>query len=377
MMDIFGFLAQPLGWLMWLVYEYIGFHNYFLTIFLFTFLIRFLMFPLSLKNQKSTMERAKLAPRLERLQKKYGNDRQKLQQKQQEIYEKEGVSLTGGCFPMLIQMIVLFGIVAVIYSPLTFLVRMDSRVVDAAVAGVRMEKDADGNEIAADGKISEKDLTGYYTEMRMLNALENNREDVLKNIQAIDDGKAYDEAAAEEQYTQLIEVREEFMFFGHSLLENPWRGGFGDISLLWLIPLLSGASAMLSSWLSMHYTKGSTSPEMQQAQGCSNGMMYGMPLFSLFITFTVPGGVGIYWICSNLVSLLQTVILNKMYNPAKARAEAEAEYQERRRRKAEDKKRLAEARQRELEADTAGEDKTAEPSADDAGKSSEKPSKEK
>lgn len=346
--SLFGFLAKPLGWLMWVVYEYVGFHNYFLTIFIFTFLMRLIMFPLSIKNQKSAVDRARLAPRLERIQKKYANDRQKLQQKQQELYEKENVSMTGGCLPLAVQMIVLFGIIAVIYSPLNYLVQMDTRVIDAAVSAVTVVGDEDP---AATHKITENEASdkSYYREMKMLNVVEYHKDAILQNIQAIDGGKAYDAAAANAQYDQLIATRNDFSIGGYSLLENPWRGGFSDISLLWLLPLLSGLSAFVSSWLSMRYNKASQSEEMQQVQGCTGGMMYVMPLFSLVLTFTVPGGVGVYWICSNLIALLQTVVLNKMYNPAKARAQAEIEYQERRRRKAEDKKRLAEARQKEAQ----------------------------
>ena len=82
-------------------------------------------------------------------------------------------------------------------------------------------------------------------------------------------------------------------------------------------------------------------------------MMYFMPLFSVYIFFIVPGAVGIYWICSNLIALVQTYVLNKMYNPAAIRAQAEIEYQEKRARraaeKAAEKKRLAESRQKEAE----------------------------
>jgi len=103
----------------------------------------------------------------------------------------------------------------------------------------------------------------------------------------------------------------------------------------------------------MHFSKGSMSQEQQQMSGCTNGMMYMMPLMSVYIAFIVPAAVGVYWICSNLTGLLQTYILNKMYNPAKIRAQAEIEYQERRARraaqKAEEKKRLADSRRREEE----------------------------
>ena len=115
-------LAIPLGWILWFIYNLVN--NYFVAIFLFTLIVRAATFPLSLKSQKAQADRARLAPRLERLQKKYAKDPKKLQEKQMSLYEKEGVSMTGGCLPMVIQMIVLFGIIAVIYSPLTHLARI-------------------------------------------------------------------------------------------------------------------------------------------------------------------------------------------------------------------------------------------------------------
>lgn len=84
---IFNILAVPLGWLLHFIYQFIP--NYFVSIFLFTLLVRAITFPLSLKSQKSQADRAKLAPRLERLQKKYAQDKQKLQQKQMELYERK------------------------------------------------------------------------------------------------------------------------------------------------------------------------------------------------------------------------------------------------------------------------------------------------
>lgn len=126
-------------------------------------------------------------------------------------------------------------------------------------------------------------------------------------------------------------IRRNFDFFGRTMLDNPFSG-FGDINILWLIPLISGLTALASSLISMRFTKMATSGEQQPGQGCSNVMLLVlMPAFSLFITFTVPGGVGIYWICSNVIAVAQTILLNQIYNPAKIRAQAEKEYEERRR----------------------------------------------
>ena len=390
---IFDIIAIPLGWLLEFIYA--GVKHYFLAIFLFTLLVRILLFPLSLKSQKSQADRAKLAPRIERLQKKYAKDQKKFQEKQMALYEKEGVSPTGGCLPMLAQMLVLFGIISVIYSPVKHLSSVPTEVAEAAITAVKApyvteiaDIKAEIKEIDAEIETIQKALkkspddaklkeskskkeqekkalekkqkeqetelkpyeSGYYKELRMLQNLETFEMQIKAEITELKDSNdkaIYTAKEADAYYQKLVELKKDFKFFGTDLLQNPGTGGFAGISVLWLIPLLSGITAMLSSMLSMHYTK-LGGQNAQQGQGCTNVMMLGMmPLFSLYITFTVPGGVGIYWICSNLIALLQTYILNQIYNPAKIRAQAEVEYEERRKKKLEDKKRLAEARARE------------------------------
>ena len=337
-MFIFDIFAVPLGYGLWFIYSLV--QNYFLAIFLFTLLVRALTFPLSLKSQKSQAERAKLAPRIERLQKKYAQDRQKLATKQQELYEKEGVSMTGGCLPMVIQMVILMGIISVIYSPLTHLSRIPADVVNAGVTACSLPEGADAAENPT--KVDPKKFTGYYKELELMKAMDANEADIKTKINELTDEQRKGKSA-NEYYEQMQSIREDFTVFGLSLLEKPEFTQFG---VLWLIPLLSGLTALFSSMVSMHYTRAMMAKDAP-GQGCSNNMMMiGMPLFSLFITFTVPGGVGVYWICSNLIAVLQTVILNHMYNPAKIRAQAEIEYEERRKKKAEDKKRLAEARRK-------------------------------
>ena len=335
-MGFLDFLGTPLGYALGLVFDLVG--NYFLAIFLFTFVVRLLMFPLSLKTQKSQADRARLAPRLERLQKKYAKDPKKLQEKQMALYEKHGVSMTGGCLPMLVQMIVLFGIISAIYSPLTHLTSVPDDVINTTATVMQESGDFDKNYFAD---------SGYYREMRILQNIDNDKyTDKIRTkiVGLIKEGTAEEKISKADGYiTEMQEM--DFSLFGMNLLEQPSDKGFG---LLWLIPLVSGITALLSSLLSMHYQKQMTKGQIQQGQGCSNVMLLGlMPAMSLFIAFSVPGAVGLYWICSNLIALLQTYVLNQIYNPAKIRAQAEIEYEERRRKKQEDKKRLAEARARE------------------------------
>ena len=199
---------------------------------------------------------------------------------------------------------------------------------------------------AGEAVIKKNELSGYYNELGLLRYA-TQYPDVIKGALT----KAATEDASvgnpDELYTEILEVKEEFQFFGLSFLDLPWQGG--KFNWLWLVAILSGVTALGTSLLSMHYTKNSM--PQQPGQGCSmNAMMYVMPLFSLFISFGVPAGVGIYWIFSNLLAMVQTVVLNQIYNPAKIRAQAEIEYEERRRRKKEDKERLKEARIREQQA---------------------------
>ncbi|MBQ1951222.1 MAG: membrane protein insertase YidC [Clostridia bacterium] len=361
-MGIFSIFATPLGYVMRWIYELIP--SYFLTMFVFTLLVRLLVFPLSIKGQKSQADRARLAPRLERIQKKYANDRQKMQQKQQELYEKEGVSMTGGCLPMLVQMVVLMSIIAVIYKPLTYVQQMPAETINTCVSAITDELDE-----KKDAKlISQYSEKSYYREMYLLQSLDTHAEKIEAKL--LENDRSVLEAA--QVVDQLEKTKEDFSFFGVSLLQRPSHTGIRP-NWLWLIAIASGAAALLSSIISMRYSKASMSQEQQQAAGCTSGpMMYGMPLFSLVIAFTVPGGVAVYWVFSNLLGIVQTVILNTMYSPAKARAQAEAEYAERRRKKAEDKARLKAAR---LEEQAAWQREENEKRAAAKGQGKKKPAK--
>ena len=360
--SIMNIVAYPLGYVLWFVYKYIG--NYFVSIFLFTLLVRAATFPLSIKSQKSQADRARLAPRLERIQQKYGKDPQKLREKQMALYEKEGVSMTGGCLPLVVQMVVLFGIIQVIYSPLTNLAKIPTAVIDTSITAVKSEEDEKVN-----------NSKSYYKELNFLRALENtsNEDKVRKAISALDTADLKGKTA-DEYIIQMKNIGKDFNFFGHSLLENPWNDkGFKGINILWLIPILSWATAFISSWISMRFMKASNAGQEQPGAGCTNNsMLIVMPLFSLYIAFTVPGGVGVYWICSNIIAVAQTVILNKMYNPTKIRAQAEVEYQEMRKQRQEDKKRIAEARAREQAEEAAAQKALNAPKEPNAGKGKKK-----
>ncbi len=114
-----GFLATPMAWILNIIYDLIG--NYGLSILALTLLVKLLMYPLYIKQMKSTSSMSSLQPKMKDLQKKYSQDRALYNQKVSELYKEEGINPMSGCLPMLIQMPIIFGLFALLRSPTLYL----------------------------------------------------------------------------------------------------------------------------------------------------------------------------------------------------------------------------------------------------------------
>ena len=100
---IFNILNIPLGWILKNISALFG-GNFAAAVFVFTLLVNLAMIPLSIKSQKSSVQQIRLKPKLDELKKKYGDDRNKYATETQRLYQEEGVSMSGGCLPMLIRL---------------------------------------------------------------------------------------------------------------------------------------------------------------------------------------------------------------------------------------------------------------------------------
>lgn len=289
LMEIF---AWPLGWIMWFFYNFLGNH-YVLSLILFTIVIRALLVPSAVKQQKSSAKMVVLQPKLQALQKKYGNNKQKLQEEQMKLYEQEGYNPMGGCLPMLIQLPVIYGLFNVVYNPITHLLRIENNTFIAeALNAIKATISTSSPQITLIKLLNNPDTAG-------LKILENGNVDALmQKISAIPANIA--------DQVKSIDLN----FLGLNFGEIPtWT------SALVIIPILSGVSALLVSLLSTKLAQRNN--PTQQGGGMLKGMMLIMPLLSLFIAFGVPAGVGFYWIVSNILAGVQSYILYKIYTPEK------------------------------------------------------------
>lgn len=284
--QLFGnIVSTPLGYVLNFAYQILG--SYGLALIAFTLIIKLILLPLGIKQQKSQVNMMKIKPREEAIRKKYANDKDKLNQEIMELYQAENVNPMSGCLPLLIQMPILFGLYGVISKPLTYLMHLPQDVI---------------NQIDKLMGTTFTTQTGYYqiamaSEMNSHLTADPNFFSTLEGVFHID-----------------------FHMLGLNLAQTPNIKEFGWI---WLIPIFSALTAYLSGTIGQKLTGASGGDG--QAAGMGKSMMLMMPIMSLWIAFTTPAALGFYWGMSNLLGLAQSFFLSKLYNPQKALEEAKAE----------------------------------------------------
>lgn len=294
---IYQVLGYPLGWVMWALYAVVK--NYGVALLLFTVLMKAVLFPISLKQQKSSGKMMKIQPQITELQNRYKDNKEKLNEEMMKLYEKEKYNPMSGCLPMLIQMPVLFGLIDVIYRPLNHILRLPKETIELA-----------------------KEIMSGLTGMPVTNGLSTAE---LLIIRGVNETPASYASLGADVVAKIQSLN--LSFLGLDLTQTPSLSMFGEIftnfNPVLLIPILSGVSALLSSLQAQR-----NQPQTGTGGGGMKGMMLMMPIFSTWIAFSVPAGVGLYWFYSNVTQMLQTYIMNKIYNPKEVAEQAKREHEE-------------------------------------------------
>lgn len=273
---LFNFINKPLGWVLESIAGIFG-GNFAAAVFLFTLFINILLIPLSIKSQKSSVQQTRIKPKLDALKEKCGDDKQKYSMEMQKLYQEEGVSMSGGCLPMIFRLVLMMSIYWLIMQPLTYLMHIDADIISEASKALG-------------------------------DAAKNARASELNIIEAVKAGTInFPEIA-----TKLDTV--DFGFFGINLTQTPKFSFdiFHDAKPIWLMPIIAFTAQILSSLLSMKMQK-KINPEAPSMAG----MMLTMPIISLVIGFSLPGGVTFYWACSSLIGGLIQIGVQNFYGPHK------------------------------------------------------------
>lgn len=286
MSEFFSFLYIPFGWLLHYIYDFIGSYGWSLVIF--TLIVRLLMFPLSVSQQNGSAKQARLQPKIAKIRQRYAGNQVKMNEEMQKLYDRENSSMmsVSGCLPLVIQLPIIMGLFGVIYRPLTYVLRIPAESVTALTETAKSMMEAAGTWGTRSATIVELSVLNMKDQVIAASGVS---ADVANTVQNFD-----------------------FNFLGFPLGEIP---NFKVFNYFWIIPLCS----FLSSLLTGVYTflrQRKTNPEMAKnpMMGC---MSFFMPLFSLYLSFQFPIGIGIYWTISNLIAFAQMLLLNHTHSPEK------------------------------------------------------------
>ena len=297
-------VTVPFGWLLSWLYDFTA--NYGLALILFAIVVKVVLLPASAMSKKKSMKMSRLQPRLSAIQQKYAGDQQKMNEEMQALYKSEGVSMGGGCLWSFLPLLILFPLYTVVREPIRYMLHEGADIATQIVEIIK----TNGPEFFADSSRG-----AYYEQMmaaplipqfaeQIKEALPNISPDTLQGVN--------------------------FDFFGINLAANPqwkfwaetWAWDWAHVGAL-LIPVLSAGSQMLSMLVSQRMNnsvitneKGLEDKEAakkSQANQSMKMMMYTMPLMSLFIGFSFPAAMSLYWLIQGLVSMVIDIILTQRY----------------------------------------------------------------
>lgn len=272
---LYKIFSTPFGYVMRYIYQFVG--DYALAIFLFAHLVKVLMMPLNMKSKRAMMAVQRLNPKIQQIQKTYGRDQRRMNEELQKLYEKEGVSPMSGCGTQLIILPIMIGLYGVVIQPLTYFMQLTAAQISEIATRLGYE------------------MTGYTSQIGLAGLIHDN----------------FDKVA--DISSRLMKVD-----FHLGPIDLTQTANFRQPSILWIIPLLSGLTALLFSLMQQKLNQNQLGGE--QAQSTGKTMLLVMPLMSLWFSFMLPNALGIYWISNNILSAVQELLLNKW---AKKQAEKE------------------------------------------------------
>ncbi len=356
-----GIILQPFAWL--LLFFYNLFNSYGLALILFGIVVKLILFPVTLKSKKSMIQTTMLSGKMQQLQKQYGKDKERYNLEMQKLYEREKVNPMGGCIWSLIPMFVLVALYGIIREPLTYFMQMSGEQIQVLAAQLDWQTLAvtkgwvsQGNMDKLIQGMADKVASGELTVFA--DGLWKNKNGVISGLfqnggfnqlyllaQVTNENLASLQAAVNAQFAgageHLFVLNFIFLGIDLSLIPNLmfWNRGFGWDSIgLFLLPLISIAASTLSMKVSQATNKMSNQTKNEQMDRTNKMLMWMMPIMSLWIGFTIPAGLTVYWIAQYLVQMIQEVICGKMLKKdyeaaqeAAAKREAEEKEEEKRR----------------------------------------------
>lgn len=292
-----AFFANIFGYVLKLLYNVVG--NYGWAIILFSVLVKILMLPISIKQQKTMKKNEKIQSELKQIQFKYKNEPEKLNQEMMALYKREGMSPFSGCLSSIVQIILLFSVFLLVRQPLTYMVKMDTNIINKMTEVVSKQ---------------DENTKNAYQEIAIIQYVRN-----LNNTDSLNNEGDFNIKDYAEQASLNMD------FFGIDLSQVPTKN-LTDIKTL-IIPVLYVISSFISIRLSMTATKkkkedkklitdGTEEQEEKYnpTEDVNKTMVWMMPIMSVTIAVIAPLGLALYWLMNNILMIIERLVINKFLN---------------------------------------------------------------
>lgn len=299
------FISDILGWVLNLIfnviYPFAKDNSLGISIILMTIFVRFCMFPLAIKQQKSMFIMQKIQPEIKKIQEKYKEKsadpeiQKKMNMEMQKLYAKHKYNPFSGCLPLLIQLPIFISLYFIMQNPYLFIDHVNNIYSEIGNILINSANFADVMRNFVLDKVPEGMRPFDFGEIKNL----------LKILNVLTPSEWNTLAISYPNIDSLLETKKSIEFFCGINLTETVGYSFPKV----LIAIFSGLTTLLSSWLITKNNK-TTDPAMKSQQRIMN---ITMPLLMAYITTGLPGGVGLYWITSNVFQIFQQIILNSYY----------------------------------------------------------------
>lgn len=292
-----GFFANIFGYILNFLYEFLN--DYGLAIIVFSIILKLVLLPISIKQQKSLKKTTKLQKEMKLIQEKYKNNPEKLNQETMELYKRENMSPFSGCLSAIIQIILLFAMFYLVRSPLTYMKKVEPEIIEKYT-----------NEMKDDAQEENKN-SGYPEISVIREASKKLKEENLPE----EEKKEY-----EKLYVNMESLGLDLSSVPKNEMSNP---------KVFIIPALY----VISSFISIKITssinekkkekdKQKEKSEMDEVENANKMMTWFMPFMSVSIAIVAPLGLALYWLVNNVLMIIERLILNNFFDPKEEEGEA-------------------------------------------------------
>ncbi len=300
-----GFISELFGYLLNWLYDI--FNNYGIAILIFSVVLRIILIPITIKQQKSMKKSAELQAEMSEIQKKYKNNPEKLNQETIELYKREKMSPFSGCLSSILQLIIILSVFWLVSQPLTYMKKIDKDLIE---------------KYSTEMKESGYNSNNSYIQIATIDYAETKYQEITKQLEQEEVENREELVKKQEEYNKL---RLNMNFLGIDLSKvptqslNDWR--------VYVIPILYVLTSIISIKITTSTQKNKQNKDIvvseneknneeevdptEQMQQMSKSMMYMMPAMSVMIAIIAPLGLALYWLMSNILMIIERLIINK------------------------------------------------------------------